>query len=129
MGNVYGLRIGDAGIEFPSREDRDKAMLAFTRGSSTKVSDYGGPRYHPGKDTFSTYERDSAQQLSNCDTCKGVFLAETCPKRTIPYKDFDGKFTEGKTEQEFLCDGCYAQRLEEKRLHDAKRVVAAAEPA
>lgn len=128
MSNVYGLQIDDVGIEFPSREDRDKAILTFTRGSSVAISTYGGPRFKPAKGAFSTYERDPAQQQANCENCHGIFLAETCPQRTVPERGYKPNlWPEGETETRFLCDGCHARYLREKELHDAKKVVEAAE--
>ena len=63
---VYGLRIGDVGIEFGLRDERDKAMMTFTKGTSVDICTYGGPRYKDGKGTFSTYERDTSQPQNNC---------------------------------------------------------------
>jgi len=123
---VYGLRIGSVGIEFPSRDDRDKAILTFTRGSSVEINNGSGPRYRPGEESFATYERDDSQQISNCEDCRGQFLTETCSSRTVPSKTWEGKFT-GMDTTATLCDGCYAKRLREKEVADAKKTVAAAE--
>lgn len=49
---VYGFRIGHTGLEFSSREDRDKAMLVFTRASTVNIHVEPGPVYSDGADTF-----------------------------------------------------------------------------
>jgi hypothetical protein len=125
--NIYGLRIGSVGLEFPSREDRDKAIVTFTHSSAVRVENSAGLRYRPGEKEFSTYERDNAVVQANCNKCKGVFTTETCQEREVPRKDWNGKFEDGDaTATMWLCDGCYAQWMQDKKVHDAKATVAAA---
>lgn len=120
---VYGLRIGTAGLEFGNRDEREKAMVTFTRSSVVEICGYEGPRYKEdqGK-TFSTYERETEQNTQNCGKCNGQFSGETCGIRTVPKRDWQGKWQEG-TEEKTLCDGCYTKWLEDKRLADARAVV------
>ena len=126
--NRYGLRIGNVGVEFPDRQTREKAMLAFCNGSCVTVSDSAGIRYRPGKKTFSTYERDTNEQLMNCSKCDGVFSSEVCSERLVPEADWDGKFKSGnKTERKTLCDGCMTKLLEDHKLWKARQIVEAAE--
>ena len=120
----YGLRIGDTGVEFPSREERQKAMIAFTIGTCTKISDYG-IRFTDGKDAFSTYERDDKEILANCSVCNGVFGIETCGIRKYPNKP---SYSETySVEEQHICDACLANQSEAKKLFDAQAIVAKAE--
>lgn len=125
---VYGMRIGSNGVEFPSREDRDKAILTFTHGGSVKVSTLPGVRYSDGDKVFGTYERDTAIVEANCAKCYGVFSTETCQQREVPYRGYggtDGEFEDDhKPETKWLCDGCYAQWMRDKEIHDAKKTLA-----
>ena len=81
----YGLKIGDVGIEFPSREEREKALKAFTLGCDVKIC-VSGVKYRDGSGTFSVYERLSEEILVTCNGCKGVFGADVCPMRGYPHK-------------------------------------------
>jgi hypothetical protein len=119
---VYGLRIADTGIEFSLRDERDKALLTFTKGSSVEIRTYAGPRYADGKGAFSTYERDTNQPVNNCEACSQPHAAECCPKRTTPAKDYSGKFT-GKEVEIFICDGCHAARLQDFKVFQAQKVL------
>ena len=38
MSKLYGMKIGAVGVEFTSREDRDKAIQTFTRGSGVEIA-------------------------------------------------------------------------------------------
>ena len=127
---AYGLRIGGVGVEFSTREDREKALLMFCRGGCVAISDTEGVRYSDGDGTFATYERNTEKQLTNCSICKGVFPVETCSKRSFARKDWDSKFPEkDDSTTAFICDGCLAARVQEKKVHDAEKTLSAAEPA
>jgi hypothetical protein len=116
----YGLRIGNIGIEFPSRDERQKALLTFTTGTCSEICDEG-VRFKEGKDTFSTYERDDKEVLANCYICKGVFGVETCGCRTYPHKNTWSK--EYSTEEHHICDACLASEIAAKKLFDAQALV------
>ena len=126
--NVYGLMIGSAGIEFPSREDRDKAIKVFTNGSSIEISESCGVRYKPSQKVFGTYERDTSQVMAKCSKCLGIFTNETCSERSVPAHKSYPKHEEFSDEmrEEWLCDGCYAHRMQAKKVYDAQKTVEAA---
>ncbi len=117
----YSLRIGNVGVEFPSREERQKALIAFTGGTCVGISD-SGVRFIDGKDTFSTYERDDKEVLANCDECHGVFGVDACPSRQYPKKQtWNEKYEEKEAN---ICDACFESQRKAKELFDAKKVVA-----
>lgn len=117
----YGLRIGDVGVEFPSREERQKALVDFTGGACVKISD-SGIRFSDGKDAFSTYERDDKEVLANCIKCQGVFGIDACPSREFPKKESWNKDFRDQTGS--ICDACFEVQRKAKELFDAKKVVA-----
>ena len=119
---IYGLKIGTVGVEFSMREDRERAMVLFSKGSCMAIADYAGPRFKDGSGTFSTYERNTEEQINNCSVCSGTFSSECCPKRTYPAKSYKGKF-DGANEDNFICDGCFTARIQDKKLADAEKVV------
>ena len=121
----FGLRIGSIGVEFASREERQRAVLTFTGGVCCRISDYG-LRYADDMGTFSTYERDDKEVLANCAMCKGVFGIDTCPEREYPSFGYDKKWTVARAH---LCDACAGVKRKEKELADAKARVAEAEGA
>jgi len=118
---VYGLKIGSVGVEFSDRQARDKAITTFTHGSTVTISDYN-VRFAPNETPFGTYERDTKEVLVNCYRCSGVFSIETAPKRTYPKKEsWEKEYGEAEGH---ICDGCLAQREHEKKVFEAKQVVA-----
>jgi len=120
----YGIRIGNVGIEFPSIQDRDKAITTFTKGSDVVISD-NGVRYTEGKGNFSVYDRDTSQVMTNCHICKGIFLLDTCKMREYPFKNsWSDKYT---TETGYICDACLASQEKAKQIFDAKKLVASNE--
>ena len=124
MSTRYGLRIGDIGVEFPSREERQKALLAFTAGVDVGIKDRGH-KYIPGTGNFSVYERDSKEDVVICTVCKGDFLTESCTEREYPIKySYSKNFT---TDTNYICDACYAKQMKAKELFDAKALVASQE--
>jgi len=124
---IYGLRVGRTGVEFSSRDDREKAILTFTKGSTVTIEDCEGRRYRESeRGGFDTYERETNEQSMNCQVCKGVFSSDVCTKRTVPGKDYSGGFKDDKTEDRYLCDGCYAKWMDDKKVHDAKKVLQSA---
>lgn len=122
----YGLRIGDFGIEFASRDERQKAMLAFTAGTCVTISD-SGIRFKDAKGAFSTYERDDKEVLATCRKCGGVFGIDACADRDYPeLQSWDHKWvlTSGH-----ICDACFESQRKAKELADAKATVQKAEAA
>lgn len=120
----YGLRIGNVGVEFPSRDERQKAMIAFTSGTCSQISNEG-VRFQDDKGTFSTYERDDKEVLVNCKVCKGVFGVDACSPREFPFKSCYS--TQFVSETGHICDACFEAQRKAKELDDAKKVVSAAE--
>lgn len=116
----YGLRIGDVGVEFPSREERETALKAFTRGSDVKIY-VSGVKYRDGAGTFSVYERLSEEILVTCDECKGIFGIDVCPKRDYPHKHSWEK--EYGTATKHACDACFASAIKSKEIFEAKKLI------
>ena len=118
---VYGLRINNVGVEFSTREDRERALIVFTKGSTVNIST-SGVRYEDGETPFGTYERETNEVLVNCCKCHGVFSNEVAPHREYPeYKSWsDEKWS---TETGHICDGCFASVNEKKKIADAKAVL------
>jgi hypothetical protein len=129
MMKVYGLRIGDVGIEFGDLQSREKALLTFTRGSTVKIVTSAGPRFRDHEGAFSTYERETNDQAMNCTECMSVFTSETCMKREVPEKRYDGSVSkyvyqdDGRMTDEILCDGCFAKKIREFEVFKAKQVM------
>lgn len=116
----FGLRIGDVGIEFPSREEREKALLAFTKGSDVKIYD-DGVKYRDGKSTFSVYERMTENILVTCSECRGIFGIDVCPKGDFPSKrSYDNEYS---TEDRHLCDACLISITKAKEIFEAKKLL------
>lgn len=116
----YGLRVGNVGVEFPSREERQKALIDFTNGTSVVISN-SGIRYSDGKDAFSTYERDDKEILVNCHECQGVFGIDACPSREYPkMESWQNKYSNITNH---ICDACFEVARKAKELFDAKQVV------
>lgn len=118
----YGLRIGTTGIEFSSKDERDKALLCFTKGGTVKVNTSDGIRYEEeGDPAFGTYERESNEVLCNCEECKGTFSNETCSKRS--YRRIYPWGTPKKTEDYsgWICDGCLAKITKDIEIFEAKQ--------
>lgn len=121
----FGFQIGSVGLEFTSRDEREKAMTLFTRAVCMKVSTDAGPRFEPGAGTFSTYERDDKEQMMNCSSCKGVFSSGVCSNHTVQDKDWSGKFRDGDHPTEkCLCDGCHTKWKADWEVCKAQRVIA-----
>ena len=115
----YGLRIGDIGIEFPSIEERNKVLTDFTKGCDVVVSD-SGLRFKEGKGSFSVYDRDTKDILTNCLSCSGIFGIDTCGQREYPYRSYSGKYD---TSNGFICDACLAKKIKDKQIFDAQQIV------
>ncbi len=113
---VYGFRIGDVGLEFGSREDREKSLITYSRSATVTISSHG-VRYQEGCSPFGTYERDTKEILTNCKTCSGVFSSETCLRRTYPHKNSWEKSYGDETE--YICDGCLTSKTKEHELFKA----------
>ena len=122
----YGLRIGNVGIEFPSIEDRQKAVTAFTKGTDVVIKT-SGIKFKDGEGNFSVYDRDTKETLTICNICSGTFLHDSCTDREYPHKNsWENKFG---TETRFICDACFAKQLKAKELFDAKKIVEDSEDA
>jgi len=121
----YGLRIGDVGVEFTSKEERDKALLCFTKGGTVKITTSGGIRYtEDGDPAFGTYERESNEILANCEKCHGTFAADACTEREYPTKQsWNNKWD---TRTGFICDGCHAKAVQDHDLFEARARLEAA---
>jgi len=115
----YGLRIGNVGIEFSSVEERDKALYAFTKGCDVIISD-SGLRYKDGEGSFSVYDRDTKEILTNCSVCHGVFGVDSCSEREYPYRTYNDKYN---TTNNYICDACLAKRIKEKQIFDAQQLL------
>jgi len=119
----YGLKIGDIGIEFPSVEDRQKALNFFTKGTDVKISPRG-VRYSDGEGSFSVYDRDTKEVITTCEVCVGTFLIETCSRREYPDKySYNEKY---HTADGFICDACFAKKNKDKELFEARQKLEAA---
>lgn len=116
----YGLRIGKIGIEFLSVEERNKALSDFTKGTDVKINDLG-IRYQDGEGSFSVYDRDTKEIVTNCCVCKGAFGIDTCGERNYPNKDsWEKKYAESTG---YICDACLARKIKDKKIFEAKAIV------
>jgi hypothetical protein len=120
MGVKFGLRIGNIGIEFISKEDRDKAIKTFTQGTDVVIEGKGF-KYRNGEGSFSVYDRDTKEQIVICEVCKGDFLLQSCSEREYPYKHSYMKDYSETTG--YICDACYATRIKDKEVWDAKKLL------
>ncbi len=116
----YGLRIGNVGVEFPSIEERNKALNDFVKGTDVNISDLG-IRFKDGNGNFSVYDRDTKEILSNCHVCEGIFGTDTCSERTYPNKESWSKTYSDATY--FICDSCLAKKIKDKQIFDAKQLI------
>lgn len=121
----YGMRIGTTGVEFASKDERDKALLTFTKGSTVHVNEYAGIIYKDeGDPAFGTYEREANEVLVRCEVCKGTFSHEGCHERGYRVKqNYRDHVT---TEHGWICDGCHAVVTKDADLFEAKEKLAAA---
>ena len=120
----YGLRIGQIGVEFGDQQTREKALLAFTKGSCVTISESSGRRYSDSSGAFSTYERDTEEQTMNCSSCRGSFSSEVCTQREVPAKDYSDKFKGGDEKQPaYLCDACHAKWQKDFELFKAQQLI------
>ena len=102
---VYGLTIGDNGIEFPTQYEREKAINAFVAGSTTKVNSTGIKYKEHGKHLFGTYERDTDKTYTICCECGGEFTHDICYDRQYNYvQSYSSRSIEDRTA--FICDKC-----------------------
>lgn len=120
----YGLRIGNIGVEFPSIEDRQKALNAFTKGTDVAIHNRG-IKFTDGEGTFSVYDRDTKEVLTICEVCNGTFLQETCTERSYPKKDsWEKKYNDRNG---YICDACFSKKIKEKELFEAKQLISESE--
>ena len=113
----YGLRIGDVGVEFETREERQKALLTFTEGACVNING-SGIVYVNSKGVFSTYERNDNDILVNCSSCYAIFNIEVCQKRDYPNKN--SWEAEYGVMSGHICDGCLEIKRKEKAIIDAR---------
>lgn len=120
MSKVYGLKLGTSvGLEYESRDARDKAIQTFTHGSSVSINS-SGVVYRDGENAFSTYERDPSRILVRCFKCGGTFDISDCPEREYPFLTYSGKWT---ADAGHICDGCLEEAKRKKEVADAKAVL------
>jgi hypothetical protein len=120
----YGLKIGNVGVEFVSIDERDKAIKDFTKGTNVIIRD-DGVRFNEGNCSFGVYDRDTKEVLVNCAECKGIFGIDSCGQREYPAKCNWQNAYEIRTN--YICDACYARKLKEKEIFDAKQLLNKAE--
>lgn len=116
----YGLRIGNIGVEFPSLEERSKALLDFTKGTDVDIRD-SGIKYKEGKGNFSVYERETKETIVTCCECNGEFGIDSCKKREYPRKY--SYSNEWSTNEGYICDACLAKQIKDKEIFDAKKLI------
>jgi len=117
----YGFRIGNVGMEFGTREEREKAIVTFTRSSNVEIYDSGIRYRESSVGAFSVYDRDTNEVVANCCKCKGQFGIETCPSRDYPKKESWQK--EYSTETGNICDACHAKAIKDKEIFEAKKLL------
>ena len=116
----YGLKIGDVGVEFVSQEEREKALMIFTKGVDVKINT-SGIRYSDGDGSFSVYDRDTKEILVTCKICEGVFGIDSCGDREYPHKNaWEKEYT---IERGHICDACMARALQSKEVFEAHKVI------
>lgn len=116
----FGLRIGQVGVEFPSAEDRQKAIINFTKGTDVTISE-SGIKYKDGIGNFSVYDRDTKETITTCAVCRGEFSVETCSEREYPNKySYSNEY---HTDTGFVCDACFTKKVKDKEIFDAKKLV------
>ena len=116
----YGLRIGNIGVEFVSIEERQKALINFTKGTDVKISTTG-IKFSDGEGSFSVYDRDTKEVITTCRKCNGEFSIETCFNREYPYKpSYSDKYS---TENGYICEACFAKANKDKELFDARQLL------
>jgi hypothetical protein len=121
MSKVFGFKIGKVGLEFPSREDREKALVKFTRAATVKVNESSGIVYEDGDMPFGTYERDTKEVSTKCYVCNGIFTLDTCSQRQYQNKpSYSNTYSK---EENFICDGCFAAKEKEYEVHKAKELL------
>ncbi len=116
---VFGMRIKDVGLEFSSREEREKALITFTRASTVGISEYG-IKFDETQAPFGTYERETKEVLVHCSSCRGEFEVGSCGKREYWALDYYKK--EAKHE-DYICDGCLAAKNRDTEVRKAKAVL------
>lgn len=117
----YGLRIGDVGIEFSSIEERQQALLDFTKGSDVKINVGPGIVYSEGEGNFSVYDRDTKEVVVRCCICKGIFELRSCFLREYPYKYSYQK--EYSTSEGYICDACFEKQNKAKKIFDDEKIL------
>jgi hypothetical protein len=112
----YGFKIGNVGVEFSSMEDRQKAILTFTKSSTVNITN-NGIKYLDADGAFSVYDRDTTFVIVTCEECMGEFSIETAPKQTYEYKPSYSNDYDKKTGH--ICVACFAALKKEKEIFDA----------
>jgi len=116
---VFGMRIKEVGLEFSSREEREKALVTFTRASTVGISDYG-VMFTEAQAPFGTYERETNEIRVHCAACRGVFPVENCGKRE--YWELDYYKKEAK-HNDYICDGCLAAKDRATEVRKANAIL------
>lgn len=121
MAKKWGFRVGNTGIEFPSREERQKAIECFTKGSTITINESAN-KYSDDSGAFSVYDRDTNEMIVICGECRADFGIDSCGKREYPHKESWNK-DYGDDKEGHICDACFASKFKTKELSDAKKVV------
>lgn len=121
--HIFGLRIGDVGLEFESREARTNALTALSWGRATTITPkhQSGPTYTQrlGEEAgFALYERDDEFSVVRCNVCSRFFGASICSERDYPFKHTSGVW---ETFHNYICDDCHAERTAEKKTDEFRK--------
>ena len=109
---LYGIRIGDYGVEFSELDNRTETLNKFIQGSSVRVNSTGIRYSAQGETCFGTYERNAEDTDVICYECKGVFNIDVCHERSYQSSCSwrDGELEDRKNH---ICDGCLAVKQKE----------------
>lgn len=124
MGKIYGLSIGDAGVEFSSLRQRTKAVNIFVQGSIVKINN-SDIRYTIDQlCLFGTYERDNTIMEATCHECRKLFPINDAPRREYEYKySYSSTLN---THEAHICDECLAKKEKEVfdfKLEESKKII------
>jgi len=116
----YGFKIGTVGVEFPTIESRQKAIIAFTSSSTVNIFNKG-VKYRDGTNSFSVYDRDTEFVMVTCEECEGEFSSDTAPKQPYEYRPIYANDYEEKTGH--ICAACLAAINKEREIFIAKAIL------
>ena len=119
---TFGFRIGDVGLEFSNVADRDKAIAIFTHSSQVVIRNYEGQVYETADCKFSTYERDTKENIVRCGICSGLHTTDGCAKRKV-WVHSAYRTPNWRQDEKWCCDACSAKATKDKELADAKELL------